>query len=78
MLLFKVQAKALLLVLAVLKLSKVDSEIVLLKLMLAPKPDLVELLHVVAPLVLDDIVRFLYVRRVDHLAILVDEISALL
>ena len=78
MLLFKVQAKTLLLVLAVLKLGEVDSKIVLLKLMLAPKPDLVELLHVVAPLVLNDIVCSLHVRRLDHFAIFVDEISALL
>lgn len=73
LLLFEIQAKALLLFLAMLKLSEVDSEVVLLELMLTPKPELVELLHVVTPLFLDEIVRFLDVRRMHYFAVLVDE-----
>ena len=78
MLLFEVEAKALLLVLTVLELSKVDSKVVLFKLVLTPKPDLVELLRVIAPLFPDDVVRLLYVRRLDHFTVFVDELHRVL
>lgn len=78
LLLFEVEAKALLLVLTVLELSKVDSKVVLFKLVLTPKPDLVELLRVIAPLFPDDVVRLLYVRRLDHFTVFVDELHRVL